>query len=251
MKYLIIIISTISLLVIQASASEVDLNDKETLNKIKAKAVDQWNLKNIGTGVEKILSLPKSTTPYKGWAKSMHPNGELLSLNEYWLGKKHGVEIVWDENGKKLYEDYYSHGKLEAGRTEYKTSAKEGTEAQLEKVASFPDRYMGKKVYFKGVEVDGDVARSEHIDGKKFCVNLTSSRGKWFYGKDSKLVITASDHMAEAIMDSIRSDKVYPNCDVYCEISKIKDIGEMVPHAAIYKIVVYNRGGGIGKTFYK
>ena len=186
-----------------------------------------------------------------GLSTSWYEDGQKKTEINWKDGKMHGLLTKWDENGQKKSEANYKDGQKIRG-----VSYEDGFEVitklvQLEKVASFPDRYMGEKVYFKGVEVDGDVERSRLLEGKKFCVDLKSSRGKWFLGESSDLIITVSDSMAEAIMDDVRSDQVYPNCDVYCELSKIVKLGKMVPHAAIYMIVVYNRGGGISKTFYK
>ncbi|MCB9953266.1 MAG: hypothetical protein H6824_20015 [Planctomycetaceae bacterium] len=119
---------------------------------------------------------------------------------------------------------------------------------QVEDVANFPRRYIGKFVRFKGVQVLGDIERDKYV-GNLFCVPLFSSRDKYFTGSGDELIVTTSDRMAESLLNTLDDDEKFFNCDVYCEITQIMRFNQMVTHAKIYKIEVYDLGGNIGKVF--
>lgn len=119
---------------------------------------------------------------------------------------------------------------------------------ELEDVANFPDRYIGKYVCFQGIKVGGDIARHKNL-GNRFCVSLVSRRGKYFLGWVGDLIVTIPDQMAEAIIGDLDADREFFYCDVYCEIGQIEEPHQRLTHARIYKIEVYNLGGKIGVVY--
>jgi hypothetical protein len=113
----------------------------------------------------------------------------------------------------------------------------------VEDVANFPDRYIGKCVCFKMVKVHGSVSRDPAL-GNAFRIIINSRRNELFgYGDPA---FPTSDSLATNLMHSLAANELYPDCNVYCEISK-KD-NRIRAH--IYKIEVY-RYPGVDRDFEK
>ena len=60
-----------------------DLDDPETLDKIIAEAIDE----------DKLHDAPNKQTPYTGWLKEMHNNGQVRKLTQYKDGKKMALQV--------------------------------------------------------------------------------------------------------------------------------------------------------------
>ena len=89
-----------------------DLDDKETLDKIIAEAIDGNTLQGRGKEGEVLAYAPNQQTPYTGWAKEMYDNGQVRELSQYKDGKADGLGIEWYEIGQKEWEHTYKDGKL-------------------------------------------------------------------------------------------------------------------------------------------
>lgn len=83
------------------SYNSIDLDDTETLDETIAKAIDKDNLQKRGKKGEELLYAPNEQTPYTGWAKSMHGNGQIRDLVKMRDGKKDGLAKTWFENGQQ------------------------------------------------------------------------------------------------------------------------------------------------------
>ncbi len=68
------------------SSNAIDLDDKETLDKIIAEAIDEEDL--------------DEQTPYNGWVKEMDRNGQIRLLGQLKNGKVMTV-VGWKPNGEK------------------------------------------------------------------------------------------------------------------------------------------------------
>jgi antitoxin component YwqK of YwqJK toxin-antitoxin module len=76
----------------------------------------------------------RSRTPFTGWIKGFHDNGELFSLEPCKNGKVHGFFVTWYESGKKRSEGHFKHGQAdgiwimytENGTEEFRQTYKDG-----------------------------------------------------------------------------------------------------------------------------
>jgi antitoxin component YwqK of YwqJK toxin-antitoxin module len=108
----------VGLLMLGCGDETIDLDDKETLDKIIAEAIDGNKLKPRSREDRRYHD-PKRRTPYTGWVKRMWKNGqvrELFQLKDgegYRDGKENGLLIAWYETGKKWKEKNYKDGKMD------------------------------------------------------------------------------------------------------------------------------------------
>ena len=65
-----------------------------------------------GKGDLRLLYLEAKGTPYTGWAKLMHINGQVKELAQYKGGQPSGILTKWYKNGQKEEEAIYRDGKL-------------------------------------------------------------------------------------------------------------------------------------------
>ena len=89
----------------------IDLDNKETLEKIIAQARDGKNLQKRGE--KELWYFPDEQTPYTGWVKDMHKNGRIEGLVQVKAGKMSGLINVWYENGQKKAEGTFKDGKMD------------------------------------------------------------------------------------------------------------------------------------------
>ena len=94
-----------------------DLDDKETLDKIIAEAIDGNTLQGRGKEGEVLAYAPNQQTPYTGWAKEMYDNGQIEVLAQIKDGKPDGLTTMWHKNGQKKAERTYKDGKLDGPAT--------------------------------------------------------------------------------------------------------------------------------------
>ena len=130
-----------------------DLDDKETLDKIIAEAIDGKKLQVRGKEGEKLAYAPDEQNPYSGWTKKMHdtdwlprpieslwqfkdgkPDGHVISWHEngqkkgettFKGGKKYGLETFWYENGQKEEEGAYKAGRVDGVVIHYTNAGQE------------------------------------------------------------------------------------------------------------------------------
>ena len=93
------------------SPKAIDLDDKETREKIIAEAIDRDKLQERGTKGEELYA-PNEQAAYTGWAKLIYPNGQIMILGQFKDGKLNGLSTGWYENGQKRQEESYKDRKL-------------------------------------------------------------------------------------------------------------------------------------------
>ena len=91
--------------------AKIDLDDKETRDKIIAEAIDRDKLQKRGTKGEELYA-PNEQAAYTGWVKLMYPNGQIMILGQIKDGKQDGLVTKWYENGQKRQEENYKDYKL-------------------------------------------------------------------------------------------------------------------------------------------
>ena len=101
----------------QSSTDTIDLDDNETRNRIAPEAIDDKTLDSrwveiSTTRKERLKYAPNKQTPYTGWSKWMHYNGQLSGLSQWKDGKRDGLEVSWYGNGQKNFEATYKDSKI-------------------------------------------------------------------------------------------------------------------------------------------
>ena len=95
----------------------IDLDDKETLDGIIAEAIDYKKLQRRG---KELLYAPNEQTPYSGWIKMMHDNGQVRWLIQIKDGRRDGLSTRWyNSNGQKIEEATYKDGQKDGLATEW------------------------------------------------------------------------------------------------------------------------------------
>ena len=84
----------------------IDVDDKETRDKIIAEAIERDKLQKQGTKGEELYA-PNDQAAYTGWVKLMYPNGQIMILGQIKNGKQDGLVTKWYENGQKRQEENY------------------------------------------------------------------------------------------------------------------------------------------------
>ena len=102
-----------------ASTGGIDLDDNETRNRIIAEAIDSGKLQMKGEEGDQLFYAPNQQTPYTGWAKRMHDNGQVERLAPIKDGKLDGLLTEWYENGQKKLVGSLKDGKLDGLLTEW------------------------------------------------------------------------------------------------------------------------------------
>ena len=125
----------------------IDLDDIETRNRIIAEAImvpslpflkmPTWPMlsseQSRGIWSEKLHYAPDQQTPYTGWMKFMHVNGQIAALWQFKDGKKDGPSTWWHSNGQKRYEGKWKDGKQNGLVTRW------WEDGQIEKLIQFKD----------------------------------------------------------------------------------------------------------------
>jgi antitoxin component YwqK of YwqJK toxin-antitoxin module len=95
-----------------AQDDKINLDDNETLAKTIAGAIDLDKLQRKEKAGEILYYAPNKQTPYTGWVKRMHGNGQIAWLVQYKDGKKwKGLCMAWYENGQKNFEGRWKKSK--------------------------------------------------------------------------------------------------------------------------------------------
>ena len=87
--------------------------------KIIAEAIDVNTLQKRGKDGEALYYAPNEQTPYTGWVKWMHDNGQIDSLGQAKDGKLHGLWTSWYVNGQKMIDGNYKDGKEDGFWTDW------------------------------------------------------------------------------------------------------------------------------------
>ena len=88
---------------------KVDLSDAEIVRKLLPDAAMFDNLEwNSTTGKANV---PGGKAPLTGWAKGMHPNGNLKVIGHFIEGKENGPCFFWHTNGIKNQQGGFLEGK--------------------------------------------------------------------------------------------------------------------------------------------
>ena len=153
------------------SAEAIDLDDKETLERILAEAADLDSLRTFSiTGSLFYYSpnegKPNSGTLYSGWGKELYGNGKVCRLGQFtdgkangiwaeWYyegpleshsiikeGKKNGLHTTWFENGQKRSQANYRDGKKDGLSTDWFKNGQKKSEENFAK-----DKLMSSVVW--------------------------------------------------------------------------------------------------------
>ena len=112
MKKIVLSAATVLLTFCVNAETANNLGDPETLDKIIAEAIDLEKLQKRGEEGEEIRYAPDQNTPYTGWEKLMHENGQIELLIQYKDGKMDGLGARWHANGQKVVEGNLKDGKV-------------------------------------------------------------------------------------------------------------------------------------------
>lgn len=78
-----------------------DFDDPQVRAKILQEALDGGNLQRRGGEGGKLWYAVDGKSPFAGWGKYFHDNGQLESLYQFQDGKLNGFLVQWHENGQK------------------------------------------------------------------------------------------------------------------------------------------------------
>ena len=119
-------------------ANEQNLADPETLDEILAEAMVAGKIQFRGKEGEQLAYAPNTQTPYTGWTKAMHLNGqvkELTRVEDGWMSE----QIQWHENGQKLSHSRFKKGKREGPYIDWHDNGQEKRKVVFEN-----DKMKGK-----------------------------------------------------------------------------------------------------------
>ena len=112
-----------------AEVGGIDLDDKKTLDRIIAEAIDLGKLEWKSKEGAKLPYAPNQETPYTGWVKEMYDDGQIEELIQFKDGKL-WTAVKWKPNGEKCPETnvvdgngvevYYNDDGTEAFRQTFK-----------------------------------------------------------------------------------------------------------------------------------
>ena len=127
MKSVKALIAVVALLMVGCGSP--DLDDKETLDEIIAEAIDEDKLQKRGKKGEELRYAPDQNTPYTGWSKRMHDNGQISWLFQYKDGKRDGPLTYWYSNKQKESEWTYKDGNWDGLKTSWYRNGQKKDEA--------------------------------------------------------------------------------------------------------------------------
>jgi hypothetical protein len=90
---------------------KIDLDDNETRNRIIAEAIDLFKLRARDKEGEELYYALNQQTPYTGWVKALHDNGQIEVLAQFRDGKQDSLGTKWHDNGQKKSESIYKGNK--------------------------------------------------------------------------------------------------------------------------------------------
>lgn len=117
----------------------------------------------------------------------------------------------------------------------------------IEKVAAFPEKYVGCKLVFFRCRINQELNKADSICHGCYSIPITSNGGKYVSPmvKQDGITFILLNTLAEKLAGDIKGGYEWPNCDVSCVILARGGIHI----AVIYHIDVRNMGGKIVKTY--
>jgi antitoxin component YwqK of YwqJK toxin-antitoxin module len=105
------------------NVSKVDLSNEKTARELLPDAAMFDNLEwNSTTGK---AGVPGAEAPLTGWAKGMHPDGNLKVIGHFIEGKENGPCFVWHPNGVKSQQGGFLESKRHGSWIHWDESGKE------------------------------------------------------------------------------------------------------------------------------
>tara|TARA_R110002096_G_scaffold23552_7_gene74935 strand:+ start:715 stop:1281 length:567 start_codon:yes stop_codon:yes gene_type:complete len=108
---------------------EPNFDDSKVLEKILREAVGWKGLEERGPDEQKLSYQVGEQTPYTGWWKMIHDNGQVSTLVYYKDGKREGLCPAWHDNGQKKMESTFKDGKQEGPVTWWRDNGQKEQEA--------------------------------------------------------------------------------------------------------------------------
>ena len=145
-----------------AEEAKPNLDDPDTLKKILAEAIDDYDLEYGEDENKGLICAPVSLRPLTGWAKMVNREGQLRNLEYYKDGKKDGLQTSWYENGQKYSEINHKEGTkhglqtywYENGQKQVEITRKNGKKHGLETWWDEEGNIIQQKRYENGQQVE-------------------------------------------------------------------------------------------------
>jgi len=119
MKTLIASLVLFASLNVSVAQKKLNMDDTKVQDAIIAEAIDGKKLQRRGKEGKELLYAPNQETPYTGWAKGIHANGQTDILLQLKNGKRDGLMTQWYSNGQKQSEENYKDGKQDGLETDW------------------------------------------------------------------------------------------------------------------------------------
>jgi len=232
--------------------AKINVDDNETLDNILAGAID-WDKFQKG-GTEHLYYAPNEQTPYTGWAKEMHDNGQIRALGQMKDGKKEGLATEWYWNGQKEWEVNYKDGKWDGLSTVWyrngqKRLARNYKDGKLDGLSTewYENGQKRLAINYKDGKPDG-IYRDWYNNGQKKWENtykngkLEGLRTKWYFsGQKMHELIYKEGKLVTAVAWKINGGK--------CPHTKVMNGNGIVVEYS--KTEYSSRKGEIWFEFYK
>ena len=163
------------------------------------------------------------------------------------LSYKGGKLTVRDSNGKEttgtisvLSEIAFDIPPLPASPNQ------EQERISMEKLNTFPEEYVGKRLVFAGCELHQELHKTEFAD--LYGLSVESKGGEYISGivlGTDTITFVVRKVLAKEISDDIEGGYVWPNCTLVCTVEKR---GRYFL-AIVDRIDIYNAGGRFGKVY--
>jgi len=134
-----------------------DLSKKETLAKILDQAIELKEIQYRGKRGEELRYAQNESSPYTGWVKLMHKNGQVAHLFQFMDGKMHGIQTGWAKNGQKNYEVHFKENSQDGRVTAWWENGQKMLEGQFK---------AGKLMSAESWALEGTANGKQVIDGK-------------------------------------------------------------------------------------
>ena len=136
-----------------AEEAKPNLDDPDTLKKILAEAIDDYDLEYGEDENKGLICAPVSLRPLTGWAKMVNREGQLRNLEYYKDGKKDGLQTSWYENGQKYSEINHKDGTKHGLQTYWHENGQKQKEITLKDGGKHSTEIRWKKNGQKQVEI--------------------------------------------------------------------------------------------------
>ena len=79
---------------------------------------------------EERFYAPNEQSPFTGWSKAIHKNGQVQALAQFKDGKQNGLMTRWHENGRKWSEMNFKDGKQDGFMTAWYENGQKQNEGE-------------------------------------------------------------------------------------------------------------------------